>query len=133
MLLFSQFPVFFSNLDTSILALGATNTAVLLGSVAAEVVIADAVVYVDKRDIGANVALVLAPESRKHVSYIGCAGCAPRQRLFGGKGVEVCAGCCARFVRAVGAIASVVVDSAYANLNFAVADAAKVFLVLVMG
>lgn len=132
-LLLFESSVFFANLCASVLALDAPNAAVLLRAIAAEVVIADAVVNVGEGDVHANVTLIGAPEARQGIGCICSTGYCARERLFRREGVDVGAGSGARFVGAIGAVARVVVDLAQAQLDCSIGDTKELILVLVVG
>ena len=57
--------VFLADFDTAVLALDTPDMAEFLGAIAAEVVVAHAVVDIDEWHVGTNVALVLAPKTGK--------------------------------------------------------------------
>lgn len=82
----------------AVLALDAAGVGVLFAAIAAEVVVADAVVDKDKGDVGANVACVLAPETGQDVCRVCGAGERGGEGLWRRERVEVRAGCGAWFV-----------------------------------
>lgn len=76
--------VLLADFSTAVLALGAADRGILLAAVTAEIIVADAVVDVDEGHVGANVALVGAPEAGQGVLSVGGAGGAAGQGLLGG-------------------------------------------------
>ncbi len=94
----------------TVLALHAAGVAIFVRAVTAQVVVAHAVVDVHERYVGPYVALVGAPEARQHVGRV-CGPCRRvGQRLGRRERIEIGAGRRPGLVRAVGAVASVVID-----------------------
>lgn len=73
----------FADRIAAVLAFHAAGVGVFFGSIAAEVVVAYAIVDEDKGDVGADVASVLAPESREGVCRVCCSGEGGGERLWG--------------------------------------------------
>lgn len=73
----------------AVLALGAADVQGLVGAVAAQLVVAHAVVDVHEGDVGADVTLVLTPETRKGARGVGGARHGTGQGLLGREGVQV--------------------------------------------
>lgn len=89
----------------AVLALDAANVAKLVAAVAAQVIIAHAVVNVHERNVGANVTRISTPEAGKGIGRVGGAGQGPGKGLLGRQGIKVRARGRPRLVGPVGAVA----------------------------
>jgi hypothetical protein len=113
-----------------VLAFDAANTLVLVAAVAAQVIIALAVVDVGEGDVARDVALVLAVEARQGECLVELAKL-DLGRLRRRERGEVGAGRGAWLVRAVGAVAVVVIEASNVELDTGIRDASECLSVFV--
>lgn len=113
-----------------VLAFDTANALVLVAAVAAQVVVALAVIDVGERDVARNVALVLAVEARQGECLVEFAKL-DLGRLRRRERGEVGAGRGAWLVRAIGAVAVVIVEASNIELDTRIRDASECLSVFV--
>lgn len=112
----------FANRVATILALDPANVRKLVTAIAAYIVVAYPIIHVHEWYVCSNVACIGTPEAREGIGCVGGARDRPRKGLLGRKCVDVRTGSRAWLVRAIGAIAGVVIDLGRIEGNRGVAD-----------
>ena len=110
------FSPFFSNLFTTILAFGPSDFGPFVTAVTASIIVTNAIVHAQKRDVSWDVTFVLAIEARESEGSVGVFKWGIPQR-WGGQRREVGACCGAGFIRPVRAIAKIIIDLGRSQLQ----------------